>query len=290
MSKGSPIEKEDANPNSKENPSSKEIEMPKKLKMYKSDLNSEDFTHRHPLTHVEPLNDNGAMYECMECMVRFGNSDKLLQHIDNHKYLNKEKKEKDNTGAEVQAEIVNELECPMCPFKPKDSLTPEESRNAIRKHTILEHFKAKIPPSLIKGPSEYKYENNIDESSKVLDIAPKYFGDLKCSICPRSFDKPYQVRVHERYAHQKMAEDIAQIKKLIKCESCKLFCKDKIQYKLHKELYCGVGFQCKQCSERFAKISQLATHLKLAHSAKSNGKTREILIHENKTQGSIEVK
>ena len=38
------------------------------------------------------------MYECMECMVRFGNSDKLLQHIDNHKNLNKEKKEKDNTG------------------------------------------------------------------------------------------------------------------------------------------------------------------------------------------------
>ena len=68
---------------------------------------------------------------------------------------------------------MNELECPMCPFKPKESLTPEESRNAIRKHTILEHFKAKIPPALIKGPDEYKYENNIDESSRVLDIAPK---------------------------------------------------------------------------------------------------------------------
>ena len=94
----------------------------------------------------------------------------------------------------------------------------------------------------------------------------------------------------KRYAHQKMAEDIAQIKKLIKCESCKLFCKDKIQYKLHQELYCGVGFQCKQCSERFAKISQLATHLKLAHSAKSDGKTREILIHDNKYEGIIEVK
>ena len=87
-----------------------------------------------------------------------------------------------------------------------------------------------------------------------------------------------------------MAEDIAQIKKLIKCESCKLFCKDKSQYKLHKELYCGVGFQCKQCSERFAKISQLATHLKLAHSAKSNGKTREILIQNNENVGTIEVK
>ena len=93
---------------------------------------------------------------------------------------------------------MNELECPMCPFKPKESLTSEESRNAVRKHTILEHFKAKIPPELIKGPSEYKYENNIEESSKVLDIAPKYSGDLKCSICPRSFDKPYQVRVHEK--------------------------------------------------------------------------------------------
>ena len=62
MSKGNPIGKEDTNPASKENsilkenPNSKEIEMPK---MSKSDLNSEDFTHRHPLTHVEPLNDNG---------------------------------------------------------------------------------------------------------------------------------------------------------------------------------------------------------------------------------------
>ena len=39
--------------------------------------------------------EKGAMYECMECMIRFGNSDKLLQHIDNHKYLNKKN---DNTG------------------------------------------------------------------------------------------------------------------------------------------------------------------------------------------------
>ena len=36
----------------------------------------------------------GAMYECMECMVRFQNSDKLLQHIDNHKYLNKKNDDK----------------------------------------------------------------------------------------------------------------------------------------------------------------------------------------------------
>ena len=94
----------------------------------------------------------------------------------------------------------------------------------------------------------------------------------------------------KRYAHEKMKEDIDQIKKLIKCESCKLFCKDKIQYKLHKELYCGVGFQCKQCSERFAKILQSATHLKLAHSAKFNGKTREILIQDSENVGAIEVK
>ena len=40
----------------------------------------------------------------------------------------------------------------------------------------------------------------------------------------------------------------------------------------------------------FREISQLATHLKLAHSAKSNGKTREILIQNNENVGTIEVK
>ena len=39
-----------------------------------------------------------------------------------------------------------------------------------------------------------------------------------------------------------------------------------------------IAFQSKQCSESFKRISLLATHLKLAHSANSGGKTREIFI------------
>ena len=75
-----------------------------------------------------------------------------------------------------------------------------------------------------------------------------------------------------------MTEDIEREKEQIKCPKCKSICQNDYQYKLHKELYCDVGYQCKQCSERFKRVSLLATHLKLAHSANSGGKSREILI------------
>ena len=130
---------------------------------------------------------------------------------------------------------------------------------------------------MIKGPVDASIEN--DEKEVNIDMAPSANSIqdevFRCSICPRSFDKSYQRRIHERYIHQKMSEEVTQ---QVKCPSCKSLCKNDHQYKLHKELYCDVAFQCKQCSESFKRISLLATHLKLAHRANPGGKTKEILI------------
>merc|ERR1711978_709155 len=83
----------------------------------------------------------------MECMTKFHTSSQPMQQLDNHKYS-----QEMYPSSEIVTEKNLELKCSMCSYSPENSFSSEESNDAIRKHTILEHFKAKIPPSLIKGP------------------------------------------------------------------------------------------------------------------------------------------
>ena len=188
---------------------------PKKFKCQTVSYEDFEVEHSHFLTKVEPVINDGEFYECMECMVQFETSAQLLQHLDNHKSY------KENQQS------VSYEQCLLCSYLPNDTLSLEEAQDALRKHTIIEHFKAQIPPSLIKGPlianaSDIE-EANLDAPSASI-VQNEVF---KCSICPRSFDKSYQRRIHERYIHQKMSEEVTQ---QVKCPSCKSLCKNDRQY------------------------------------------------------------
>ena len=194
------------------------IEIPSRPKKFKcQNVSFEDFEHSHFLTKIESVINKGEFYECMECMVRFETSAQLLQHLDNHICYQKQKGVKDK------------FQCLLCSYLPKDDLSDEKAQDAIRKHTILEHFKAHIPPNLIKGPVDTSNEN--DEKEVNIDMAPSANSIqdevFRCSICPRSFDQSYQRRIHERYIHQKMSEEVTQ---QVKCPSCKSLSKNDRQY------------------------------------------------------------
>ena len=80
------------------------------------------------------------------------------------------------------------------------------------------------------------------------------------------------------FSESTTARSVTELDKLVQCEICKMLCKTESQYKLHKQLYCNVEFDCQQCPEKFPKIANLATHMRLKHGAVSGAKSRDIFI------------
>ena len=78
----------------------------------------------------------------------------------------------------------------------------EEIKESLKKHTILEHFKAKLPPILMEPPTQI----NEEEAELGLNEGSEHYvhGNWKCSVCSRTFDQIYQRRIHERYYHTGM--------------------------------------------------------------------------------------
>ena len=89
---------------------------------------------------------------------------------------------------------------------------------------------------------------------RTYEIIRKDEKRFSCSECDKTFTKASNLRSHEKIR------------------------KDEKQFSLHKELYCDVGFECKQCSEKFLTIGLLATHMKIAHGAVTGTKTCEIFV------------
>ena len=204
----------------------------------------------------------------MECNVRFEMSDQLLQHLDTHQYFRLNMQEDHDDDADHNNENV----CTLCPYslkKASDTMSLNQIKEAMMRHTILEHFRGKLRTS-----------DQAPDPDPIIDHE-ETFEQLvfKCTYCTRTFDQLYQRRIHERYNHlDSLSKDAAQMKKFIKCPTCKTLCKDEKQFSLHKELYCDVGFECKQCSEKFLTIGLLATHMKIAHGAVTGANTREIFV------------
>lgn len=232
-------------------------------------LNLRSFEHSHVLSNIDSLFNE--CFECMECSARFEVGDQLLQHLDTHQHF----------MAKGDAKDEEMYDCSLCTFsleKVRDMMSESEIKEALEKHTILEHFKAKIPPILMEPPAKITDDSPVEVGLPNINSS----GVFKCSVCTKTFDQLYQRRIHERYNHQdSVTRNVAEMKKLIKCPTCKTLCKNEKQFKLHREMYCDVGFPCQQCTERFAKITQLASHMKLKHGAIAGVKTREIFIPVN---------
>lgn len=238
--------------------------IPKRMK--KDGGGQTDFEHAHH--HFQLDCNSSERYECMDCMASFENGDQLLQHLDTH----------DTTSPSETEE--SKVECPICSCRfDKVSGSKEQADKSLECHIILEHFKATIPQSVLED-SYGGIRIKSGEFEMAEDALPSdATGVFKCSVCPRSFDQLYQRRIHEKYAHQESSlREFSHLQKLVKCPSCKTLCKDQHQYLLHKQLYCDVGFECKQCSERFSRISLLATHMRVKHGAVTAPKSREIFI------------
>ena len=95
-------------------------------------------------------------------------------------------------------------DCAMCSYSLKsirDTISEEEMAESLKKHIILEHFKANISPSVMEPPIEVpRQEPQLglnDNDSTLVDSN----GSLKCSICFTTFNQVYQRKIHERYFH-----------------------------------------------------------------------------------------
>lgn len=236
-------------------------------KRMKRDAGETDYEHGHEYFRMEC--NSSERFECMECMASFENGHQLLQHLDTH-----------DTFLQTETEEDPLIECPICSCRfDQVCKSKEQSKKSLQSHIMLEHFKADIPQSVLEE-SFGGIELKTGELTNAKDAFPEdAAGVFRCSICTLSFDQLYQRRVHERYAHQDSSlREFSHLQKLVKCPSCRTLCKDQHQYLLHKQLYCDVGFECKQCSERFSRISLLATHMRVKHGAITAPKSREIFI------------
>ncbi len=233
------------------------------VSIFKKAKAEEYVEHSHILRNIPSISDE--YYECMECNARFDLASQLIQHLETHKFLDQSKPQ---------------FECKLCPFHIKDTSnrSSDECEDILKKHIIVDHFKA--PASVMKFNLLSKDVSYIKESTQANpEGVNERAGVFKCGVCPRSFNQVNHRRIHERYMHQNsITRDTAQLKKFVKCATCKSLCKDGYQYRLHKELYCDVTFDCQKCSEKFQRISHLATHMKLKHGARSEAKTRDIFI------------
>ena len=175
------------------------MEIPKKkLKLLPNEENS--FEHSHFITKVDALSDE--CYECMQCQSKFEMSDQLLQHLDTHDYYFKGANLKSNSDGTTDDD--EKYDCAMCSYSLKsirDTISEEEMAESLKKHIILEHFKANISPSVMEPPIEVpRQEPQLglnDNDSTLVDSN----GSLKCSICFTTFNQVYQRKIHERYFH-----------------------------------------------------------------------------------------
>ena len=157
------------------------MEIPKKkLKLLPNEENS--FEHSHFITKVDALSDE--CYECMQCQSKFEMSDQLLQHLDTHDYYFKGANLKSNSDGTTDDD--EKYDCAMCSYSLKsirDTISEEEMAESLKKHIILEHFKANISPSVMEPPIEVpRQEPQLglnDNDSTLVDSN----GSLKCSIC-----------------------------------------------------------------------------------------------------------
>ena len=176
------------------------MEIPKKkLKLLPNEENS--FEHSHFITKVDALSDE--YYECMECSSKFEMSDQLLQHLDTHDYFK-------GTTTNDDSTIKNDdnYDCAMCSYSLKsvrETISEEEMAESLKKHIILEHFKANISPSVMEPPIEVpQQEPQLGLNSDSADG----HGNLKCSVCSTTFEQVYQRKIHERYFHSGMRRNL----------------------------------------------------------------------------------
>ena len=87
--------------------------------------------------------------------------------------------------------------CKICSYSLKSiqDLSDEEKVASLKNHVILEHFKADIPPDVMKAPPEPPKDDNDDKMSTNEE-------NLYCDICDKSYEKHYQLRIHQKYHHK----------------------------------------------------------------------------------------
>ena len=176
------------------------MEIPiKKLKLVPDEENS--FEHSHFITKVDALSDEH--YECMECQSKFEMSDQLLQHLDTHDYYFKGTTNTSND--DVTTDNDEKYDCAMCSYSLKSvrgTISEEEMAESLKKHIILEHFKANISPSVMEPPIEVpQKEPQLGLNNSEFAPDDDGHGNLKCSVCSTTFDQVYQRKIHERYFH-----------------------------------------------------------------------------------------
>ena len=161
------------------------LEIPK---IKKQKTQNENYEHSHRVTQIEALSTE--CFECMECSARFEFSDQLLQHLDTHRYFEKKNPINEN----------EKLDCSLCNYSLKsirEELSEEEIQESLKKHTILEHFNAKLPQTVMDRPVKVKENEEPERGINNKNI----HGTWKCDFCPRSFDQTYQLKIHKRYYH-----------------------------------------------------------------------------------------
>ena len=92
---------------------------------------------------------------------------------------------------------LDKYSCTICSYSLKSfqDLSDEEKVASLKNHVILEHFKADIPPDVMKAPPEPPKDNDDDKMSTNEE-------NLYCDICDKSYEKHYQLRIHQKYHHK----------------------------------------------------------------------------------------
>ena len=183
---------------------SNSIEVPDKQPRSKIKFKSifDNFEHSHNLKDLNTTY-NKEHYECVECSVKFDQSDHLLQHLDTHEYF------KEQSMKERQRALqIDYQSCKLCDYSlGRTSRGKHSAKNIMENHVMVEHFNAKIPSLLsFPMPKGINSDKSADDllSGSVVGVCKAVegwfsaLGVWRCGICPKSFDQLYQRRIHER--------------------------------------------------------------------------------------------
>ena len=121
---------------------------------------------------------------------------KIAENHDTQLESNKHQLETDTQPIESETGL-EKYSCTICSYSLKSvqDLPHQEKVESLNNHIILEHFKADIPPNVMKPPPPQPTKDD-DEKMTINE------ENLYCDICDKSFEKHYQLRIHQKYHHK----------------------------------------------------------------------------------------